>query len=71
VVCAYTDTGSNGKDVFLDEGNRFELTFAKFSTLQNFQRLQSLRVAEGAKGCGDGRCVPTGHQQAFLSAVLD
>jgi hypothetical protein len=67
VVCAYTDTGSNGKDVFLDEGNRFELTFANFTELP---RLQSLRVA-GSQGCGDGRCVPTGHQQAFLSAVLD
>jgi hypothetical protein len=53
-----------------NEGNRFELTFSKFSTLQNFQGCRACGL-QGAKGCGDGRCVPTGHQQAFLSAVLD
>jgi hypothetical protein len=55
-----------------NEGNRFELTIAKFSTLQNFHKVAELSCGlQGAKGCGDGRCVPTGHQQAFLSAVLD
>lgn len=55
------------------EGNRFELTFAKFSTLiQNFQRLQSLRVAEGAKGVAtDAACRRDISKHSFPPCSID